>query len=126
MEIPMDTQLSQSKILDKIKGHLKSQRNIAVDRYKLVRRKQEAGESFDDFLVDLREQDEDVNLNEMSADEWIATLISSWLRNEDTRQELLGKKPALNLSDTITLCRNRELAEKEDERLTRSRSINMN
>ena len=36
MEIPMNTQLTLSGILEKIKAHLKSQRNIAVDRYKLV------------------------------------------------------------------------------------------
>ena len=126
MDIPMDTQLTLKEILEKIKCHLKDQRNIAVDRYKLVRRKQECGESFDDFLVDLREQAEDANLADMTADEWIATLIVSGVRNEETRQELLGKKPTLNLVDTITLCRNRELAEKEDKRLSGGSTVNAN
>ena len=123
MDIPMDTELNLSEILNKIKKYLKDQRNVAVDRYKLVRRKQEAGESFDDFLVNLREQAEDADLASMTSDEWIATLIVSGVREEETRQELLGKKPALNLKDTITLCRNRELAEREDKRLSRGGSV---
>jgi len=126
MDVPMATQLTLDEVLDTIKRHLKDQRNIAVDRYKLVRRKQEDGECFDDFLVDLREQAEDANLADMTANEWIATLIVSGVRNEETRQELLGKKPALNLMDTITLCRNRELAEKEDKRLSRGGTVNAN
>ena len=124
MDIPMDTELSLNEILNKIRRYLKDQRNVAVDRYKLVRRKQEAGESFDDFLVNLREQAEDADLASMTSDEWIATLIVSGVREEETRQELLGKKPALSLNDTIMLCRNRELAEREDKRLSRGTSVN--
>ena len=126
VEIPLDTPLTLDQVLQKVKDYLKSQRNIAVDRYKLVRRKQETGESFDDFLVELREQAEDANLSSMTADEWIATLIVSGVRDEDTRQELLSKKPPLDLPETITLCRNRELAEKEDQRLSKGVSLNVN
>ena len=39
VEIPLDTPLTLDQVLQKIKDYLKSQRNIAVDRYKLVRRK---------------------------------------------------------------------------------------
>ncbi|XP_068208313.1 uncharacterized protein [Palaemon carinicauda] len=124
VEIPLDTALSLNEIIEQIKKYLKDQRNVAVDRYKLVRRKQDAGESFDDFLVDLRERAEDANLADMTSDEWITTLIVSGVRDEETRQELLSKKPTLSLADTISLCRNHELAEREDKRLSTESAIN--
>ena len=126
MDIPMNTEIELGEILNKIKAYLMDQRNVTVDRYILVRRKQEPGESSYDFLVNLREQEEDANLASMTSDEWIVTLIVSVVRDEETRQELMGKKPALNLNDTITLCRNRELAEREDKRLSKGRTVNAN
>ena len=126
MDIQMNMEIELGEILNKIKAYLMDQRNVTVDCYKLVRRKQEPGESFDDFFVNLREQAEDANLASMTSEEWIDTLIVSGVRDEETRQELLSKKPALNLNDAVTLCHNRELTEREDKHLSKGSTVNAN
>ena len=42
------------ELLDIISAHLRSRRNIALDRVPFAERRQQPGESFDDFLVALR------------------------------------------------------------------------
>ena len=43
------------ELLDIISVHLRSRRNIALDRVAFAERRQQLGESFDDFLVALRQ-----------------------------------------------------------------------
>ena len=115
--IKQETTLPLADVLNKIRTSLKNLQNVAVDRYQLVRRKQEPGESFEEFRVALAELAEDADIEEMSAEEWQATLIIHGVRNDKSRQELLCKMPALSLKETINLCNSNELAEKDNKPL---------
>ena len=61
----------------------------------------------------------------MTEQHWLSTLIISGIINDEARQELLSKKPAPTLEQVLSICRNKELAEREDKRLhTGTESVN--
>ena len=125
--IPQDTTMTLAEIINKIREYLRNQQNIVVDRWKLLRRKQADGESFDDFMTALYSMAEDAEVATMTGDDWKTTLLIHGLEDDETRQEVLSKKPALSLDATVELCRNRELAEKDGRRMKGSRSsVNAN
>ena len=120
MGISDDTNKDLKEIFKAIYEYLNSQRNVTVDRYKLIRRKQETGETFDDFYVQLCEQAEDANLAGMNEQNWLSTLIISGIKGDELRQDLLSKKPAPTLEQVVSLCRSKEVAEREDKRMQTS------
>ena len=126
MNIPQSTTKTLPAVLQEIRTYLRNQQDTVSDRYKLLRRKQAANESFDDFLVDLKDMADDADINNMSGDDWRCTLIVHNLHNNEHREELLGKKPSLSLDETILFCRNKELAMKGNKDMRGRASINAN
>ena len=61
--IPQDTTDALETVIEKIRSYLKDQRSVVVDRYDLMRKRQDDGEDFDDFLVKLRELAEDAGFH---------------------------------------------------------------
>ena len=117
MGISSDTTDTLKDVLDKIECYLGEQRNDMVDRFRLVRRKQAANESFDDYYVGLSDLAEDANIENMTADDWKKTLIVYGIASDEARQELLGMKPAPSLKKTLEVCRNQEMAIRDDKSL---------
>ena len=126
VKIPQSTNKTLEQVITAITAYLRSQQNIVVDRWKLLRRRQAPSENFDDFLVDLYSMAEDAEIDRMNGDDWRATLIIHGLQDAETRELLLGKVPALSLEETVTFCRNRELAERDGKSLKSSSSVNAN
>ena len=92
---------------------MEGQINVTVERRNFRKRKQQLGETFDDFLCSLRELaktcqfcDDDCTQNN------IRDQIIEALNDPDTAQELLKEQP-LTLPVTITTCRGTEAAKKE-------------
>ena len=115
--IRSDTTMTLEEVLKTISQHLRGQQNIVVDRYRWLHRCQEVNESFDSFHGALMELTEDADISSMTLDDWISTRIIHGIRDDNAREELLGKRPALNLQETVDLCRNKELAELDRAKL---------
>ncbi len=108
MSIPDDTRMRLTEILETVEKYLKERRNLALDRLRLVNRKQQEGEAFEDFYVALCVAAGDADLRNMDYDAWMATLITVGISEDETRQKLLAKTPTPKLEETLTLCRNEE------------------
>eukprot|EP00094_Tigriopus_californicus_P008302 TCALIF_07998-PA protein Name:"Protein of unknown function" AED:0.45 eAED:0.45 QI:0/0/0/0.5/1/1/2/0/288 len=65
-----------TSILTQIETYLKEQRNVALDRLRLVNRKQAEGETFDDFYTALCVLADEADLKRMDYDAWLATLVT--------------------------------------------------
>jgi len=111
--ISEDTTDDIATIIANIKEYLKGKENIAVHRFRLLNRCQEPKESFEDFNCAIGEIADDADIAEMGPEEWKATLIIGGIRDEEVRKELLAKRPAPTLEETIDLCKTREAAEKD-------------
>ena len=87
--------------------------NEFVERRNLRRRTKRPGESFDDFLVALRELTKTCNFcNEQCAQKNIRDQIIEVTPDGDTVEQLL-KQPDLMLDSAITICRVQEAAKKQ-------------
>lgn len=82
--------------------------NIGLDRFRLLNRRQEEDESFDEFHTSLQELADKAELRQMSHDDWIAVLIMAGTSDNKARQELLSKVGLPTLEETINLCRNED------------------
>ena len=100
-------------IITAIKRHIDGQVNESVERRNLRRRTQQPGESFDDFLVALRELTKTCNFcNEQCTQKNIRDQIIEGTPDGDTVEQLL-KQPDLTLDSAITICRAQEAAKKQ-------------
>ena len=89
--------------------HLRDQRNVILDRREFYTRNQELDESFDEYLIALKEISEFCNFCTSCSDERLRDRIVTGLRDEDTVRALLSEKK-LTLQRTVELCRAREHA----------------
>ena len=100
-------------IVEALRNHVEGQINVTVKRRNFRKRKQQLGETFDDFLCSLRELAKTCQFcNDACTQNNIRDQIIESLNDSDTVQELL-KEQRLTLPDTITTCRGMEAAKKE-------------
>ena len=74
--IENDNEISVSEILDQIHEYVRAKRNVTLDRVALER-KQEDGETFDQFYIDLREIANNADLCQTCIDDRLTTRIMS-------------------------------------------------
>jgi hypothetical protein len=108
MKIAEDTAQTLEQILTTLEIYLKERRNVALDRLRLVNRKQQEGEVFEDFYVALCVAAQDADLRGMDYEAWMATLLRVGITDDETIQKLLAKTPSPTMDETLTLCRNEE------------------
>ncbi|TRY79445.1 hypothetical protein TCAL_07552, partial [Tigriopus californicus] len=108
MNIPVDTQDTLDEVINKISTFLKLRHNLALDRFRLLNRRQDENEPFDDFYTSLQELAAEAELRLMSHDDWIAMLVLVGTSDDKVRQELLAKVVPPTLEETIIMCRNEE------------------
>ena len=102
----------QAQIIAALKQHVEGRINETIERRNLRQRKQLQGESFDDFLVSLRELAKTCNFcNSDCLQKAIRDQIIEGLLDGETIQELLQEK-TLTLDQAITKCRGLEAAKK--------------
>ena len=99
-----------TEIVAAIQRYVEGQINESVERRTFRRRVQQPGESFDDFLVSLRELAKTCKFcSDNCTTKNIRDQIIEGLRDGDTIEHLL-QETDLNLDKTITTCRAQEAA----------------
>ena len=88
--IDNDDDVSVSEILDQIHEYVRAKRNVTLDRVALEERKQEDGETFDQFYIALREIANNADLCQTCIDDRLTTRIMSGIRDPETRRKLLA------------------------------------
>ena len=101
---------------------MRKNRNIAIDRIAFERRVQRNGESFNDYLVEIKKLARLADLCRHCMDNRILTKLMSGLQDGETKEELLTKVPAPSLEDAIDLCRAKEAARRSNRELS-SRTV---
>ena len=100
-------------IIAALKRHVDRHINESMERRKLRRRVQQQGESFDDYLVSLRELTKTCNFcSEECTQKNIRDQIIEGLLDGDTVEHLL-RQHDLTLATTITMCRAQEAAKQQ-------------
>ena len=103
-------------VIDKMQEHLRSQRNIVLDRKEFYTRNQQADEPFDDYYISLQEIAAFCDFCPKCSDQQFRDRIVTGIRDEETVKQLLTEKK-LTLEKTITICRAKENANKDSENL---------
>lgn len=117
MGIGENTTKTLAQVVGDVRKYLKSQTSSIVDRYKLLQIRQAEDQRFDDFLVELLEQEEDAEIANMTLDDWTSTLIIVGLKDEELREELLAL-PNPTLEDVKKKCRAREASIQDGKTLS--------
>ena len=91
--IDNDDASSMSEILDAIHGYVRSKRNVTLDRVALEERRQEEGETFDEYYIALREIANNADLCKVCMDDRLTTRIMSGIREPETKRKLLAHTP---------------------------------
>ena len=106
------------EIITGIQRYVEGQINESVERRNFRRRSQQQGESFDDFLVSLRELAKTCNFcSDQCTQKNIRDQIIEGLMDGDTVEDLLKEKN-LTLDTTITKCRGQEAAKRQRAEIT--------
>ena len=114
----------QAQIIAALKTYVDGQINETIERRNLRQRTQQAGESFDDFLISLRELAKTCNFcNNDCLQKALRDQIIEGLLDGEIIQELMREK-TLTLEDTITKCRALESAKKSRCNIQKSPDIN--
>ena len=107
-----------TQIVEAISQYVKGQINESVERRHFRQRRQQSGESFDDFLVSLRELAKTCNFcSDGCTQKSIRDQIVEGLLDGDIIEDLL-KERELTLEATISKCRAQEAAKQQREEIT--------
>ena len=105
-------------IIDAIQRYIKGHINESIERRNLRKRTQQHGESFDDFLVALRELVKTCNYcSNACTQKYVRDQIIEGLLDRDTVVDLL-QEADLMLAKVISMCQAREAAKKQRANLT--------
>ena len=90
------------EILDAIHGYVRSKRNVTLERVALKKsntkeRRQEEGETFDEYYIALREIANNADLCKVCMDDRLTTRIMSGIRAPETKRKLLAHTPSLTV-----------------------------
>ena len=125
LDIDMDEDnVDVENILNGMQNHLRSQRNIVLDRKEFYMRNQQTDEKFDDYFITLQEIAGFCDFCENCLDEQYRDRIVTGVHDEETLKNLLSTKD-LTLGKAVEICRANENAANNTENLqSTSESIN--
>jgi len=111
--LPEEQRNNVDTVIQAIKQHIDGQINESVQRRNLRSRTQQPGESFDDFLMVLREMTKTCNFcSPLCVQKNVRDQIIKGLLDKDTVEHLL-RQQELSLDNAITICRAQEAAKKQ-------------
>ena len=113
-----DTTKSCDEILKDIKAHIRSNRNIQIDKVSFERRTQRQGESFDDYMVAIQKMARNADLCKECLEDRLLTKIMSGVADQEVREELLGMVPAPKLEEAKIFARSKEAARRSNQDLS--------
>lgn len=111
--------------LKQIEKYVRSKRNILLDRVAFDERKQKEGETFDEFLISVKELGDEADLCSTCIDDRIAAKLTSGIADNETRRKLLAISPTPCLSNVIDICRSEEIAKTSDRCLSQSSDLDI-
>ena len=79
--------------------------------------RQQEGESFDSFLIAIKELAADAELCPSCLDDRVTTRIMSGIRDKETRRKLLALRPFPTLLHAVDICRSEEASRASNEML---------
>ena len=123
--IDTDDASSVSEIVDAIQGYVRSKRNVTLDRVALEERRQEEGETFDEYYIALREIANNADLCKVCVDDRLTTRIMAGIRDPEIRRKLLAHTPPPSLQTTINICRREESARNDEIGLVKSENVSI-
>ena len=102
-KISINTDQTVVEVMDAMKTYLKGQRSMVLARYNLFTRRQEAGETFEDWYCELRRLYDLAEAQEMSGDDLLTVLITTGVREEKVRSKIFEDLRTPTLDDTVKL-----------------------
>ena len=103
-QLAVSSEADLTAMLDAMQKYLREQRNVVLDRREFDLRRQEPGETFDDFVCALREIAGFCDFCETCVDIRLRDRIISGIRDEETLKRLLEIND-ISLEKTIDICR---------------------
>ena len=99
----VDADQKVEDVIEQIKTYLKGQRSMVLARYNLFTRRQQQGESFDDWYCDLRRLYDLAEADDMSGDDLLTVLITTGIRDEKVRSKIFEDFRTPTLDETVKL-----------------------
>ena len=103
-------------IIEQMQQHLRSQRNVVLDRKEFYMRNQQQDEKFDDYFIALQEIAGFCDFCKHCLNQQYRDRIVTGVQNEETVKDLLSTKD-LTLDKAVALCRANENANQDTEKL---------
>lgn len=88
-----------------IQTFIRGMQNIIVDRFHFFTRRQQPGESFEHFVVALRQLAQQADTCTHCIDTQLITLITVGIQDPELQKKLLEIRPAPSLNEVLTVCR---------------------
>ena len=107
-----DTDVTIKQYLDALEHYFQEKRDLGREREAFERRIQEAGETFDHFLIALRNLGKDADLCHHCFDQRIADRIRVGLHDDEIRRRLMAIRPYPEIEEVIAFCRREEVGRK--------------
>ena len=99
--------MKYNKILEHFEAYFGPRKNITYSRFKFFTYRQEPGQTFDDYLIEMRKLSSDCDLFKLRKSLLRHMLIIG--HNYKSLQERLLREPNLDLTKTIDTCRTAEV-----------------
>ena len=107
-------------ILDRIQQHIRTQRNVALDRADFHECRQTATETYDEFYIRIQGIAALADLCKICLEQQMTTGIIAGIYDKRVRRKLLALNPFPRLQQTIDICRSEESASRNEPILSRS------
>ena len=120
-----DEDVTTDQVINEMQNHLRSQRNIALDRKEFFMRNQQPDEAFDDYVIALQEIAGFCDFCHHCIDDQFSMRILTGITNEDSIKDMLAVKH-LTLEKAVEICRANENVSKDTEQLQSTSSSSVN
>ena len=120
-KINIDADQRVEDIFETMKTYLKGQRSMVLARYNLFTRRQQNGETFEDWYCELRRLYDLAEAEGMSGDDLLTVLITTGIRDEKVRSKILEDLRTPTLDDTVKLIEQMVYAKDTNARIERRR-----
>ena len=117
MGLSQEESADMNVILERLERHAVGQVSQVMQRRAFNLRRQEVGETFDDYVTCLRELSKDCGFCDNCRDSYIRDRIVIGIRDADVIRRLCAV-PDLSLEKAITLCRSEECAARDTSEIT--------
>ena len=120
-KVNIDVEKTVEEVIEAMKTHLKGQRSMVLARYNLFTRRQQHGETFEDWYCELRRLFDLAEARDMEGDDLLTVLITTGIRDEKVRSKILEDLRTPTLDDTVKLIEQMVYAKDTNARIEKRR-----